>query len=574
MTPLVHVLAILMQTGASAVDGGQAAAPTAPDVTLLPFHALRSSASLLADGAIQADLKAKQTSDGEISVASVTRVLRFCSALDAGSDGRSHETRKSPRLGLGLLRAKLGAPVDGARTVELEVGPLLVEPADPSEGAPASPAIWWPSGGHLRVAASEASPVAESAAGPICLDALSRLEPIVPQKPADQQRLLRRHRQAIDALRTMKDSPEEARTRAPVELIESPALATNLFELVTWFELADAAQASLRLRGELKAADAVVTDMRAYLKSIRAPGLDSLLAERVPPASDGFASLVLHESWPHDAWQLVEPALRLSASLDRTRREFLALAERIGRESGLAQEGIDELKARLATVAENMPPGFQWTKRFEDDCANHMRRAFQSGAEFGGAPRAPAFVPNDPVVAAMYARTVAFEVFGYAWSQPGAMPPSLQAERQTLLAQITAPIRSAIVDGSLVGPSGIDHGREALDLIDRFLASEDARWKPWIVFPPTPEVASAAARQQRETLDRLVRGFHESFDPDLPSSNRILWPWAVWDIDSSLSVDCWERASGSASRSPGRRPWIFPDTAPVFWDGYVPLRKW
>ena len=570
MTILALVLAVLTHGAAAAVEGAQADVPTGRTAPILPFHALRSPDSLLVDAAIQADLEAVLKPEGAIRDASIVKLLRFCSALDPRLQGQSDDARKTPRLGLGLAQAEFAAPSDGPRAIELEVGPLLVEPAESPVDAPTRSSIWWPSGGRLRVPVSAASPAdTGSTAKPICLESLSRLESVVPTKSGDQQRSIRRHRLAIDALRAMKESPEETRAREALKLSESPALAANVFELVTWIELADAVQADLRLRGEVKAADAVVADVRAYLKSIRAPGLESLLAERVPPASEGFLSLVLHESWPHDAWQLVEPSLRLSANLDRTRREFAALAERIGRESGLAQEGIEELKARLAAVAENMPPGFEWTKRFEDACAEHMQRAFQSGATFGGVPRAPAFDPSDPVVAAMYARTVAFEVFGYAWSQPGAMPPSQQAERQALLAQVTAPIRAALADGSLVGPSGVDHGREALELIERFLASDDARWKPWIVFPTTPEVASIAARELKQTLESEVRQFHESFEPGQLRVHRIEWPWAVWDIDSALACDGGTRAGRS-----GRRPWIFPDTAPMFWDGYVPLRKW
>jgi hypothetical protein len=596
MTILALVFALLAQSGAASGDSGQAQAQLQRGSTerLLPFRALRSADALIADGALEADVERDVEVEAEVEVedelqaereveteteagsgrsgrgAPITKVLRFCSALDAAALDGSDASRDSARLGLGVLRARFGAPIDGAKTLELDVGPLLVEPAEPSRDASFSPSIWWPNGAGLRVALREATPVAGARpSGEVCLEPFARLASVIPRSPDDLERAAHRHRQALDALRKMKEDPEGARVGVAIGSDDAPALATDLFELVTWLELSDAVQASLRIGGKVKAADAVVADMRALLRAIRATGLDALLAERVPVASEGFASLALHESWPHDAWQLVEPALRLSASLDRTRREFLALAERIGRESGLAKEGVERLKSRLETVAENMPPGFEWTQRFGDDCADHMRAAFQPDAEFGGARRAPPFDPSDPIVSAIYAQTVAFEIFGYAWSQPGAMPPSLEAKRQAMLSTVAEPIRAALSDGSLVGPSGVDHGREALDLMERFLASEDTRWKPWIVFPTTPEVAAYAATRLRESLDLTVREFYESFEPGVPNSDRVEWQWVIWDIDAALAVEGGMRAARS-----GRRPWIFPDTVPLMTNGYVPIRKW
>ena len=442
MTVLALVLALLAQSGAEAGDSGQAQAQLQRGSAerLLPFRALRSADALIADGALGVDIEVDVEVDADVEPqaerevepeaepesepgagrsvrgAPIMKVLRFCSALDAADLDGSDASRGSARLGLGVLRARFGAPIDGANTLELDVGPLLVEPAEASRDASFSPSIWWPSGAGLRVALREATPaVGARASGEVCLEPFARLASVIPGSPDDLERAARRHRQAFDALRKMKEDPEGARAGVAFGSDDAPALATDLFELVTWLELSDAVQISLRIGGKVKAADAVVADMRALLKAIRATGLDALLAERVPVASEGFASLVLHESWPHDAWQLVEPALRLSARLDRTRREFLALAERIGRESGLAKEGVERLKSRLEAVAENMPPGFEWTQRFGDDCADHMRAAFQADAEFGGARRAPPFDASDPIVSAIYAQTVAFEIFGYAW---------------------------------------------------------------------------------------------------------------------------------------------------------------
>ena len=105
--------------------------------------------------------------------------------------------------------------------------------------------------------------------------------------------------------------------------------------------------------------------------------------------------------------------------------------------------------------------------------------------------------------------------------------------------------------------------------MERFLASEDTRWKPWIVFPTTPEVAAYAAKELREILDYRVRQFYESFEPGVPWSRSIDWSDVDWRIDEALAVEGGMRAARS-----GRRPWIFPDTVPLMTNGYVPIRKW
>lgn len=314
MTILALVFALLAQSGAAAGEAGQAQAQCGSAERLLPFRALQSADALIADGALETELQAEREVEPEAEPeaepgsgrsgrgAPITKVLRFCSALDADAPDGSDASRGSARLGLGVLRARFGAPIDGVETLEFDVGPLLVEPAEPSREASFSPSIWWPTGAGLRVALREATPaVGARPSGEVCLEPFARIASVIPRSPDALERAVRRHRQALDALRKMKEDPEGARAGVAIGSDDAPALATDLFELVTWLELSDAVQASLRIGGKVKAADAVVAGMRALLKAIRATGLDALLAERVPVASEGFASLVLHESWPHDA---------------------------------------------------------------------------------------------------------------------------------------------------------------------------------------------------------------------------------------------------------------------------------
>lgn len=499
-----------------------------------------------------------------------TRLLRFCSESDSSHPDSPRLEGDAPRIGVGIVRAVAGATQDTGPTVDLAIGPVLLAPSDLPARGPESSIPWWTAGVALGLDTSVAKAPAPMPHGSIdCEDALGRLSAVIPRDAKALDQSARRHRHAVEELLAARDAANGDRAGVPPEAIEAPGLAADLFDVVTWLELSDARQAVLRRRGEVTAADAVVKDMQAFLKILKAPGLESLLSERVPSGTEGFASLVLHESWQTDAWQLVEPVLRLSASLDRTKREFASLAERVARDANLAPEALKELKARLATVARNMPPGFEWTQRFEEDCEAHMRKAFTAGAEFGGAPRAPAFDPANPLVASIYARTVAFEIFGYAWAQPNAMLPSMQAERQARLAQAVAPLEEAVRTGSLTTRSGVDQGRIALDLIASYLSSEDARWKPWVVFPPSEKIAGYAAREVFAAVESAVRRFDDGAEPGLPDPSRISWDFVVWDLDCALSVE-----GGMNAGTSGQRPWIFPDCAMMFWDGYVPLRKW
>lgn len=533
---------------------GSASAVPAVEAIVSPVRAIDSPFMLLTESE-----RAEQT-------LAVTRLFAVCDGLGAGSVVASKPPTR--RVGVGAMRAKSKAGPNGGRLTEVEIGPVVLQPSEGPATQTAETLPWW----DRRIAEFSVPPPdvpAPEAPPAPCEEAMRPIRSVLPDSAEAVARAVQRHSVAIDALVQLRGLNGQPSRNPKVTVPAQPALATDLLEAVTWLELADASQAGLRLDGCVKEADAVVADILALLKAIRCPSMASLLAERVPPGREGFASLSLHPDWRCDAWLLVEPIVRIRANQERASKEFTLLAERIGRESGLAPEAIAELKSRLATVAENLPPGFEWTQRFQDDCETHMRDAFKPGAMFGGVRRVPYLDPTDPVTASIYARTVAFEVFGYAWSQPGAMLPSMVAMRQARLDQVREPFRAALGDGSLVSKGGVDQGRVTLDLIERFLSSDDTLWKPWMVFPASPEVVGEVTASLRSRVLGELQSLNDSFVPGLTSGGSVQWEQVCWEVDGIFSSSGWFNEARQ-----GVRPWIFPDTAVIFWDGYVALRKW
>jgi hypothetical protein len=562
----VHVIvaAIILQSGVAVqrheANGAAGAVIAQPpdirsDLLLSPVEALGSPVALLTE------------SERGSEKLSLNRLFALCDTAHAGqSDERSGT---GPRIGVGAVFAKAKTKVDGGRVVTIQVGPVMLAPSANPAKEDEEASRWWAQ--RMRefgdLDSVRTDPRSLTGDSP-CAEAMRPIGSVLPVGAAAVERAMIRHKTAIDMLVKLRDLDTQTAVSLQLMAPPAPALATDLFEVVTWLELADASQACLRLRGDVKAADAVVADVRAFLKSIRSHAMEALLAERVPSGVEGFASLTLHPSWRTDSWSLVDPIVQLRAMREKVGAEFASLAERIGRETGLDPKAIAELKKRLATVADNLPPGFEWTERFEDDCEAHMRDAFQANATFGGVPRYPPFEPQDPVVASIYARTVAFEVFGYAWSQPGAMPPSMVETRQARLDQVLEPFRAALGDRSLVSKAGVDQGRATIDLIERYLASEDTRWKPWMVFPAAPEAAREAVASLRSVVLDELRSLNESYVPALTIGGSVQWEQICWELDGVFA----STGSFRAGRD-GSRPWIFTDTAVVFWDGNVSLKK-
>ncbi len=365
---------------------------------------------------------------------------------------------------------------------------------------------------------------------------------------------------------------------APLE-DESPALGAPLSRVVAWIELTDAQQVALRINGEIEQADLLRADLIAYFRSIKAYSLCALAEERIPIGAHEPYSLTMHASWESDAWPLVDALIEAERRLRDSKERFASLAERAGDKAGFPREAVDWLRNRLDLVARNLPANFDWSREFEEAVEAHMNEAFQQGAMFDGIARAPAFDRTDVLICRIYAQTVAFEVFGYAWSRANALAPSQQAVRARAIEGVLQPIRDA-ADSNQFAVAGVDPADTALGFALDHYARETARWKPWIVFPPTRDLNEG----ERSSMEQIVTMVSASIMRDIARRSNNLreqvgriptctprdrtCPSDVnWQIDGGFAVD-------ASPVRPIGRPWIMQDCAMLFWDGYVALRRW
>jgi hypothetical protein len=306
--------------------------------------------------------------------------------------------------------------------------------------------------------------------------------------------------------------------------------------------------------------------IRDSLKAIRANLMVALLDERVPIGATVPASLTMHATWETDAWPLLQASIDALRTREDARHRFAQLAQRVAAKAGFPDEAKLWLGNRLDLVARNLPPNFVWDASFESAVKVHMEEAFQKGAMFDGVPRAPFFDAADVDICRIYAQTIAFEVFGYAWSREDALSPSQRALRASDFKRLLRPIQQAAEENRFVVHQ-YDLGDLAVARLNELYARESAQWKPWLVFPMRdPSQAPAAAAAILEALQRE----HESFTEraTLPGHDYqfMLHPACVdWQVDEQF---------GNGNDRQDGLPWIMPDMATLFWDGYVALRRW
>jgi hypothetical protein len=337
----------------------------------------------------------------------------------------------------------------------------------------------------------------------------------------------------------------EMPTAGALALPEIPNISANVFEFIAWFEAADARQAALRMTGKRKEADETIVDIAAFATAIHFDALPLLLNDRVPKGIEGFRSLTMHPSWPQEVWPLVACVESMQTTLTLAREGFATMTAELCTARKLPPSARADLQARLATVAENLPPGFVWSKLFEAEVRNHLFEACSLGAHFGGIARFPAFESSSIEDLAFIMPTIAWEVFGHAWAQPGALLPSQIVRRDAQIASYDRLIREAVAAGKAV--------REREDLSEFTLAATQASlhhaqrdWMPWFVFDASAQgFAAGQAELKQEIAD---------------------WPYALGTGTTASSVGYELIDSAMQSRS---RPWLFNDCWASFWDGYI-----
>lgn len=380
----------------------------------------------------------------------------------------------------------------------------------------------------------------------------------------------RQHLRAASIFQSLEGGEPPA-ALTPTELHEigishPPVLGASVLEIAGWLEVVDAQQASRRVAGDIEVADRLRADLRAYLQALRVPSLVVLLDERIPIGSRALTTLTMHSTWESDAWPLLQASIDALKNREDARARFAQLALRVGTKVGFSKEAILWLQNRLDRVAKNLPSNFQWDAAFEEAVSQHLEDAFQVGAMFDGAYRAPGFDVNDLLICRIYAQTAAFEVFGYAWSREGALSPSQQAARAQQFESLISPIRQAAEEDRFV-VAQYDFAELASARIYDHFARDTANWKPWLVFPMRdPSLVSAVVSEWLINIQGDVDEFRRDFayTPNFPHRHGLNHADVDWAIDGVF---------GLADRPGDGLPWVMDDLQSLFWDGYVALRR-
>jgi hypothetical protein len=260
----------------------------------------------------------------------------------------------------------------------------------------------------------------------------------------------------------------------PDETIASPAMGSSPIGITLYFEKQDALQAWTRLSGDVSRADLLVRDLIEIARRLDRHDLAATIAERVPPGTSGFASVVLHAEWPIDAMGFVASI----AQLDRLResnRRFLdgALADAC-REHDLPLEVCSDCERELMRVLADLPIGFDLHGRLGPEARALLKDLLRPG---GNQILDGAFWleqdGTDPFdVAASIGANVGWRLHGLAWLDRMGLLPSERARRDADLRYAAEQWQTA-------------YAREfGIDLDPEFLVRRIGDpAKPWATFP-------------------------------------------------------------------------------------------
>jgi hypothetical protein len=247
-----------------------------------------------------------------------------------------------------------------------------------------------------------------------------------------------------------------------------------------WFESMDAERVAHLATEDPARARIVEQDMRDFARTIGADGIAAFLDSRTDTAGPLAASMVWQPEWPSIGWELVACTSAVRSGWADLAEHLRRVARRISRELHLGEEFEAALARELASLADVLPPGFRWSAAIEDALCAHAVQRIPEGQDVLG---------NSPAMRDVCARMVAWNFYGYAWAQPGALPvverDRVREQRDTILADMERAFREGCRDltpdqWAAVAPEmtkGLAAVRQIL---------EDP-WNPWAVFPVEPE---------------------------------------------------------------------------------------
>lgn len=260
----------------------------------------------------------------------------------------------------------------------------------------------------------------------------------------------------------------------PDETIDSPAMGSSPIGITLYFEMQDALQAWTRLSGDVSQADLLVRDLIEIARRLDRHDFAATIAERVPPGTSGFASVVLHAEWPIDAMGFVASIARLDRLRESNRRFLEGVLADACREHDLPLEVCSDCQRELMRVLADLPIGFDLHGRLGPEARALLKDLLRPG---GNQILDGAFWleqdGTDPFdVAASIGANVGWRLHGLAWLDRTGLLPSERVRRNADLRYAAKQWQTA-------------YTREfGIDLDPEFLVRRIGDpAKPWATFP-------------------------------------------------------------------------------------------
>jgi len=239
------------------------------------------------------------------------------------------------------------------------------------------------------------------------------------------------HRWAAESFRLARracapDAPAADRDAAKARVLPVlPLPPAGGMALVAWVERADANQSLLRASGRIPEADAAVASLRGVLERAKLPTLTVLLAERVPPSSEGFRSLSSAACWPADAAEIMAAGPEAHR---RQERFWSALSDVVRDSADCSAKLRDNTLAYCSLIIPQLPNNAEFTaamrKRVEESIASACAREY------------PEF----------QALQIALDVWVDAWNRPGALPAEAVRARDAWNAGLVDALQSTCLE--------------------------------------------------------------------------------------------------------------------------------
>jgi hypothetical protein len=307
------------------------------------------------------------------------------------------------------------------------------------------------------------------------IDAMTVIERVDPLPGDDDPE----HEENDPGYPAFPDLPER-----PQPLVSS----SSVLDMVVWFEAMDTRQAWLRRWGLTQEADLIVTDMGAMARALECPMLEARITERLPKQALGFHSLIWHETWPTEAWELLSASEAMWRRMARVKSGFNTLFNQVQKDLRLDPRIMANLKERMTIVLADLPPGFDWSKTLGQEFSEYLIDHFtptDQGRRVGY-DSALMRTSDDLLAGRMVSQTSAWKIHGRIWGEDASLLPSERATRDMQHDLIGKTVMRLGNDPAL---SELWNAPDTPSM-DRFMSrlneQTSDRWNPWMVFPSQP----------------------------------------------------------------------------------------